>query len=236
MSSPIRKTWKIPTKEEERELLRQAQAGDLEARNELVTRNLPFVIKAATEYWNYRPVGWMEMDDFVQAAAMGLMHAIERWDFQKAQGRFIAYAKHWIRHYIDREVHYSQAYRVPIGTQFAIKKGKSSEEVMSAATRFKEMTYIEMHGESEDLNGALLDNSDVFADTALKEELGLLQEQIDALPVEERNLLKRRFQGNTLEVMGKQLGCTRERVRQRLQKITDILTEKMHELLPEEVC
>jgi RNA polymerase sigma factor (sigma-70 family) len=235
MSCPIRRRWAVPTQEEERELLSRAQSGDSQARDDLITRNLPFVIKTAQENWNYRGVSWLELDDFIQAASMGLIHAIKKWDLKKAKGRFMGYAKHWMRNYIDKEIHYSQSFRVPLGTQQAIKEGTASQEVCEAAERFKVMATMEMFGESEDLNFYLMDDSDIPADIELKEELDLLQRHIDALPQEERNLLERRFRGDTLKSIGVDHGLSRERIRQLETKIKTVLTVKMRrELFPEE--
>ena len=235
MCSPVRRRWAVPTKEEERELLAKAQSGDSQARDDLITRNLPFVLKIARENWGYRKVPWLELDDFIQAASLGLIHAIKKWDLSKAKGRFIGYAKHWMRNYIDKEIHYSQSFRVPMGTQQAIREGKASQDVVGAAERFQGMVCMEMFGESETLNFYLMDDSDVLGDIELQEELELLQRHIDALPPKDRNILERRFRGDTLKEIGVDHGLTRERIRQLEEKIKFGLALKMRrELFPEE--
>lgn len=93
------------SREEERELARRSRAGDSRAREELVTRNLPFVVAIAK-----RHVGrGARLDDLVQEGNLGLLRAVEKFDTGKGT-RFSTYAVWWIRAYIQkflREAHSS---------------------------------------------------------------------------------------------------------------------------------
>jgi len=74
------------------ELLRHAQAGDPQAREELIERLLPLVNSIAR---SYRTVG-LERADLVQEGCVGILRALQRFD----PGRgvpFPAYAALWVR-------------------------------------------------------------------------------------------------------------------------------------------
>lgn len=93
------------TREEERELADRCRRGDTRAREELVKRNLPFVIAVAK-----RSLGrGARLDDLVQEGNIGLLKAVEKFDTGKGT-RFSTYAIWWIRAYIGKylkEVHSS---------------------------------------------------------------------------------------------------------------------------------
>lgn len=95
--------------EEETVLARKIQAGNREARNDLVAANLRYVVRVAGEY---RGCG-LSMEDLIGCGNMGLITAAERFD--PARGvRFITYATWWIRHAIQRSLSYdSRTVRLP---------------------------------------------------------------------------------------------------------------------------
>lgn len=84
------RTVAIPTREEEIELARRIQAGDLEARNELVERNEPLAIDWARRF------DLVCDEDAYQEARLGLMEAADRFD-PDAGTKFSTYAVHWLR-------------------------------------------------------------------------------------------------------------------------------------------
>ncbi|MBP7527553.1 MAG: sigma-70 family RNA polymerase sigma factor [Syntrophorhabdaceae bacterium] len=90
----IRDVMKIPlmTREKEALVARKAVAGDVTARNRLVTANLRFVLTLA---FRYRGSG-VPLIDLVSAGCMGILIAAEKYD-PDVGVRFITYAGHWIR-------------------------------------------------------------------------------------------------------------------------------------------
>lgn len=88
------------TAEEERELLRLAQAGDEVARQHLVLANLRWVLKIARSYASRQ----MPLEDCIGEGVLGLHKAIERFDLNRPY-RFATYAFWWIRQSIQRAVH-----------------------------------------------------------------------------------------------------------------------------------
>jgi RNA polymerase primary sigma factor len=90
------------TREEEMELGRRSLAGDLEARNELVQRNLRFVISVARKYRNKG----LDLDELVSAGNEGLIKAAAKFDPSKGV-RFVSYAAFWISQQLVKELDYS---------------------------------------------------------------------------------------------------------------------------------
>ena len=87
------------TREQEAELARRIQAGDTDARNELVEANLGFAYQEAGRWNGDRDDE--EYDDTASAAVDGLIEAADR--FQPDRGvKFITYAVHWIRQRLHR--------------------------------------------------------------------------------------------------------------------------------------
>lgn len=104
--------------DEELELTRAAQAGDAKARQRLVEANMRLVINIAKSY-RCRSVS---LEDLVQEGAIGLMHAVERFDPEKGF-RFSTYATHWIRQSIGRALdNKAKAIRLPAHISQSLRK------------------------------------------------------------------------------------------------------------------
>lgn len=83
---------------ERAELLRQVHAGEV-ARRRFVEANLRLVVSVAKRY--QRP--GVELLDLVQAGNIGLLHAVEGFDWRLGN-RFSTYATWWIREAISRDL------------------------------------------------------------------------------------------------------------------------------------
>lgn len=114
--SEIRK-FKLLTKDEERKYaIKFFEENDLAAAHTLITSNLRFVVKIASEYRNYG----LNMLDLIQEGNIGLMMAVRKFNPYKGV-RLISYAIWWIRAYIQNFI-VSAWSLVKIGTTQAQKK------------------------------------------------------------------------------------------------------------------
>ncbi len=105
------------TREEEFELARRyREFKDLEAARKLVTHNLRFVVKIASEYRN---LGF-NFIDLIQEGNIGLMRAVKKFDHHRGY-RLISYAVWWIRAQIQNFIIRSWSL-VKIGTTQAQRK------------------------------------------------------------------------------------------------------------------
>ncbi len=78
-------------------LVRAAERAAAEARNDFVKANLRLVVSIARRF-NH---GRMALADLIQEGNLGLIKAVERYDYQRGF-RFSTYASWWIRHAISR--------------------------------------------------------------------------------------------------------------------------------------
>ena len=105
------------TREQELELaLRWQQQQDPRAAEQLVSRNLRFVVKVARGYRRYG----MSLADLVQEGNLGLMHAVDKFDPSRGT-RFLSYAVWWIKAYMQAHVIRSWS-MVRIGTTQAQRR------------------------------------------------------------------------------------------------------------------
>jgi len=75
------------------DLVRRAKAGDARAREELIKRLLPLVVRLARPY----QTPGIEWEDFIQEGAVGLLRALASFD-PEAGVPFCAYAVWWVRY------------------------------------------------------------------------------------------------------------------------------------------
>ena len=88
-------------------LAARVKAGDMTARDEIVNRNMRYMVTVARKYIKTgRP-----FDDLIQAGAEGLMVAAMKYD--PAKGRFTTIAAFWIRQRIQRSVRADSSMPIP---------------------------------------------------------------------------------------------------------------------------
>ena len=128
---------KIPllTNDEEIQLATRAAAGDKAARDKLLTSNMRFVIKIASQYLNKG----LEYEDLISEGYLGLLKALDHFDVSKGY-HFISYAVWWIRQSIMKAiVDFGRPIRLPVNKDAELTEikrachsvnphGKKSEE------------------------------------------------------------------------------------------------------------
>ncbi|AUM00445.1 RNA polymerase sigma factor RpoS [Pseudothauera hydrothermalis] len=98
------------TAQEEVALARRVRAGDFEARQIMIERNLRLVVNIAKHYLNRG----IPLLDLVEEGNLGLMHALEKFDPERGF-RFSTYATWWIRQNIERAImNQSRTIRLPV--------------------------------------------------------------------------------------------------------------------------
>ena len=124
--SQIRKT-PLLTFEEELELSRRIEAGDEDARKQLIEANLRLVVKIAKAYVS-SDVGLL---DLVQEGNLGLLKAATKYDHRK-KVRFSTYASWWIKQSITRALsNKRRSIRLPHRKEDALRKIQRSFNTLS---------------------------------------------------------------------------------------------------------
>ncbi len=229
---------------EETALGRLIQQGDAQAVQELVERNLRFVVQVAGKYKN----SGIPLTDLINEGNLGLIQAARKFDPDRG-ARFITYAVWWIRQAIMHALaEGGGAVRLPIKQAEALSKLRQKIE------EFRQQTGVEPTVEElaaaldmkpEDIDDLLrvyrpqlsldapikegtettqLDfieanqlpsSEDVYLHASLINEV---HELLDQLEQRESMILRARFgfddQPKSLAAIGRELGLSRERVRQ----------------------
>ena len=239
---------------EEMVLAEKASKGDKAAADELVERNLRFVISVAKKYATDK----LSLEDLVNEGNIGLITAVNK--FQPSMGyKFISFAVWWVRkvilEYISKhgkiirlpankinniakldklvsELEQKNGHRVDIQEVIAeFDNNLTDDEFMflDALNSFS-MDSLDREINGEEANGSTLGelitdddskNTDyLLHDTDVKDEINLI---LDTLKPRNKRIMEALFglngsQPMTLEEVGKEVGITREMVRQIKEK------------------
>lgn len=218
-SDYLREISRIPrlSPEEEQALARRVLAGDAEAEQRMIEANLRLVFAVARRYRNRG----LPLPDLIAEGNLGLLRAVKTFRPDK-DTRFSPYATWWIRQAVVRALaNQARVIRLPVHVELLLGRYRkererltrelgrppSLDEVARAleipAEQLEELEEIPPAGP---LGTLLRDREDLT---------GLL----DDLPEHERTVIRLRFGLNgeealTLEAVARQLGLSRERVRQ----------------------
>src|SRR5579884_2108355 len=229
------------TQKEEIALARRVRAGDQEAMQELVKRNLRFVISVAKKYQNRG----LPLTDLIGEGNVGLLTAARKFDPDQGV-KFISYAVWWIRQAIlaalarqgrtvrvplNRTADLSRIVRTAEYLRQTLRREPTPEEIADATKLSLEVVQslaalntgdapLDPDGDrslierfiAEDLP----DTEDQAMDRFLSDEI---EQALSTLQRRDAKVLRLYFgldggREHTLEEIGGMLGVTRERVRQ----------------------
>jgi RNA polymerase sigma factor (sigma-70 family) len=234
------------TPTQRRALQRAVQAGE-RARDEFVVANLRLVVSIARRY---QSTG-LPLGDLIQLGNLGLMHAVEKFDFRKGF-KFSTYATWWIRQAITRgyadtarlirlPAHAEDTFRLvarvaddlearlgrtPTDEEIAAASGVDADrvgEVRRFPTRMASVDAPIGDGDSDDLllGDTIADSDTPFADDIANREarVHVVRTMLALLDDRERRIVELRYGldgagPRDLAEVGKEIGVTRERVRQ----------------------
>ena len=236
--------YPLLTKDEETELAKRIEQGDLEAKERMINSNLRLVVSNAKKYQGQE----LPLLDLIQEGIFGLIRATEKFDWRRGF-KFSTYATFWIRQAIQRGLaNRSRTIRIPVHIgqrerkiarvqrELSTKLGRepTDEEIAAAA----ELPVEQIHevqevartvasldrpvGEDGDSSlGDLLESDeegpDEEVEVSLREEA--LRSAVESLPDRERAVVRLRYgidgdEPTPLRETGRRLGLSPERVRQ----------------------
>ena len=247
--------YPLLTRDEEVELAKRIERGDMEAKSRLVNSNLRLVISNARKYQGHD----LPLLDLIQEGILGLIRASEKFDWRKGY-KFSTYATFWIRQAIQRALdNRARTIRIPVHLgqrerkiarahrELAARLGRdpTDEELAQAA----EITPGELEearaasrvvtsldrpvGEGEDTAfGALLASPErgpeEEVDIILREDA--LRRALEQLPEREREVVRLRYgvggdEPTPLSETGRRLGISQDTVRRLERKALAELAE-----------
>jgi len=190
----ISKFKPLSIEEEKENLLLYKTTGDEKYRNRILEANLKYVVKVANQYKQYG----IPIIQLISEGNEGLLYAIDKFDYEKANVKIISYATHWIRYRISSAVTEITKQNVEF------KEGYEQTKKFSTETEYT--NYYQSH--------PLLDNEPDRTDNNIK-----ITEQLTAcLSDRELNVIKKLFgidtEEKTIKEISHEMALSQERVSQ----------------------
>src|SRR3954469_1237839 len=102
--------YPLLSKEQEVELAKRIEQGDLDAKDQMINSNLRLVVSLAKRYQGHE----LPLLDLIQEGIFGLIRAAEKFDYRKGF-KFSTYATFWIRQAIQRGLaNKERTIRIPV--------------------------------------------------------------------------------------------------------------------------
>jgi RNA polymerase primary sigma factor len=247
--------YPLLTADEEVELAKRIERGDVEAKDRMINSNLRLVISQARRYQGQG----LSLGDLIQEGMLGLIRAVEKFDWRRGF-KFSTYGTLWIRQSIQRGLQNSgRTIRVPVHVGQRERKVKriegelgaklsrepTDEEIAAAAELPEEqvrearelarnLTSLDqpVGEDGETALGDLLASERPQPEDEVGDALSdqRVREVVGRLPEEERTVVALRFglaggEPRSLREAGAELGMSAERTRQLEEKALRRLAE-----------
>ena len=248
---------KLLTKEEEIKLAEAIKEGDPKAVQEMVRRNLKYVVTVANKYRGFG----ISLQDLIEEGNIGLIQAAKRFDVSR-NVKFITYAVWWIKQAIMHSLAeqsgtvklpvkqagkvsrfnkksqelFQDMEREPTQSEVAKSLGYNDDEINSIMRAYRTHLSLDTPLKNDEYTPYLdlLENQDLipYDDQIMQESLNeKVDQMLEDLSEREATILKMRFgfsgEVKTLEETGQKIGLSRERVRQIEKRAKERLKSKL---------